>query len=319
MSKLCIFNPEHDICLANGNRNFVPPQMALRFARNAYWVMRILYGDEVVAVSSEDAPNAINLQVEEIIPWGWDLALRQFLIRKGIPQELVPTEEEIAVIRTLQHRTTGMDIHKQLLETMGCEGLASAAEFAISVEDALRLLKAEGSVIFKAPLSGSGQGLRPVRDQLTHHDEGWIRNLCNSQGGVMVERRYQVVQDFALEYIMSDSLQFEGYSWFETQGGAYTANLLIGDEEIRRRLASYIDLAFFDAVRSALESILEETIKGRYKGPLGVDMFVYRDGDGFGLNPLVEINFRHTMGLVAHRLLQRQPWREGEKFSVHPI
>ena len=31
---LCIFNPEHDLCLAKGRAHYVPPRSAVEFARH---------------------------------------------------------------------------------------------------------------------------------------------------------------------------------------------------------------------------------------------------------------------------------------------
>ena len=52
-----------------------------------------------------------------------------------------------------------------------------------------------------------------------------------------------------------------------------------------------------------------------YLGPVGVDMFVYHDAEGYHLNPCVEINLRHTMGMVAHAIAQRHTERHGELWS----
>jgi hypothetical protein len=51
---LAIFNPEHDLCLANGDANYVPPASALRFARQEAHLMKALYGDDTIALAAED-------------------------------------------------------------------------------------------------------------------------------------------------------------------------------------------------------------------------------------------------------------------------
>ena len=51
---LCIFNPEHDLCLANGGPHFVAPASALAFAREGASIMQLLY------------PGAIALDADQV-------------------------------------------------------------------------------------------------------------------------------------------------------------------------------------------------------------------------------------------------------------
>ena len=48
--------------------------------------------------------------------------------------------------------------------------------------------------------------------------------------------------------------------------------------------------------RERVEPWLEANVCPRYRGPLGVDLMVCADGNVH----VAEINFRHTMGMVAH-------------------
>lgn len=64
-----IFNPEHDLCMANGDANFVPPFSALEFGRDCAGLTSYIQkaGDG------------------EIVPWGWDAVLKQRLVKQGVP------------------------------------------------------------------------------------------------------------------------------------------------------------------------------------------------------------------------------------------
>ena len=44
---LCIFNPEHDLCLAKGRAHYVPPRSAVEFACRDASIMSVLYPDAV--------------------------------------------------------------------------------------------------------------------------------------------------------------------------------------------------------------------------------------------------------------------------------
>ena len=45
--KLCVFNPEHDLCLAKGRWNYIPPRSAVEFACRDASIMSVLYPDAV--------------------------------------------------------------------------------------------------------------------------------------------------------------------------------------------------------------------------------------------------------------------------------
>ena len=52
--------------------------------------------------------------------------------------------------------------------------------------------------------------------------------------------------------------------------------------------------------KARVEQWLGENVWPRYRGPLGVDLMVCEDGSVH----VAEINFRHTMGMVAHEQLK---------------
>lgn len=60
-----------------------------------------------------------------------------------------------------------------------------------------------------------------------------------------------------------------------------------------------------DALVTTAERVGRELQHMGYRGPFGVDAFVYRDGDERRLHPLCEINARYTFGHVARALGER--------------
>ena len=112
---LCIFNPEHDLCLANGNRHFMPPSSALLFAREGASIMQVVY-PEAVAVPSLQAGQAYAALADgtgwqcagnpAIVPWGWNITLKTQLLKAGIPAEAMPDDSRLDLWRQLQHRST---------------------------------------------------------------------------------------------------------------------------------------------------------------------------------------------------------------------
>lgn len=295
MSLLAIFNPEHDLCLANGNANYVAPESARLMAAEKAPVMRAIYGD-CIAVSAIWLAAAMvgELEIDKVVAWGWNATLKRQLVKYGIDEKLLSTDAEIDEIRRLSHRGYGYGLRNEMfpdeLENYGVK----------DVDEIELILGYYGDIVMKAPWSGAGRGLRWVRGSLSDHDKKWVEKIVLQQGMVMVEPRYEVVQDFALEYwIDNGEVYFCGYSLFNTANGVYRENEMIGDEEILERLAKYVEKNRIIDVAERLTAGLEKHVAGRYKGPLGIDMFTYRRGGEYYINPMVEMNFRHTMGHVA--------------------
>lgn len=350
---LYIFNPEHDLCLANGDMNFIPPFSALRFAEDCACLTAWADGSaEDVAGGLPACCDAVS-SVRRIIPWGWDAVLKRRLQRQGIPDALLPSDESLSWIRRLSHRTVAAEAEKFIVREIGDSGLCPARP-VLAISDPADIAPAVdeiGEVVLKAPWSGSGKGLRYTRcGELSDSDLGWCRRVIARQGCVMLERRERVIQDFAMLFSISepdglrDGVRFEGYSLFWNEGGAYRGNVLAGDSWIRRRLSGMIPAEVLDRARAAAEAFLSERFAGRYRGYVGVDMFVYDDADcgavgpsappvpgipcgssrqlpsadvaegcrgrRYRLAPCVELNVRMTMGLLARRLADRHLPRE---------
>ncbi|MCR4812185.1 MAG: hypothetical protein K5867_06285 [Bacteroidales bacterium] len=316
---LAIFNPEHDLCLANGDANYVPPASALRFARQEAHLMKALYGDDTIALAAEDVDwsqitghrslvtghwSLVTIH-PQITAWGWNKTLVAQLCKQGVPRELMPSDGQLDEIRRLSHRRTA------LVAAEAC-GFSPKGEECLDIDGVQDALARYGRIVLKAPWSGSGRGLRWVDRTLSDLDKSWTEKTLASQGSVMVEPRMEVVQDFALEYYIGGQgreaqpdTHFLGYSLFSTQNGVYRENHLLFDDEILQRLSEYVSVQTILSAKAEAERWLESEIVPHYEGPLGIDMFIYKSADGYALNPMVEINFRHTMGHVAVALRSR--------------
>lgn len=58
MKRLFIFNPEHDLALANGNRHFIAPRNIREMDHDLASLMEFIEGDEILV-------------------WGWDHAVKK--------------------------------------------------------------------------------------------------------------------------------------------------------------------------------------------------------------------------------------------------
>ena len=364
--KLHIFNPEHDLAMASGLANFTAPHAGRRLRADLGWLPALWAADDDCVLvenaslarrafsrlraraggfASADGPAAsmsgprfvevrelAALGVEAVEPWGWDAALRAFLLRHGV--EAVPSEQEIAAIRDLSHRRHAASLLEKLRDTLGDTmgtdpTVSSAADYRGSVPSvSLRALPAAceslsevethlsalGRIVVKAPWSSSGRGVRFVSGVLDAQTAGWIRHVIGRQGSVMVEPYYNKVRDFGMEFesLGGGQVRYLGLSLFSTRGGAYTGNIIATEEQKRAMLARYVAPERLDAVALAACRGLAEIIGDRYRGSLGVDMMIVdqrdRSRDSLGtsdhgpvplIHPCVEINLRRTMGHAA--------------------
>ena len=283
--QIYIFNPEHDLCIANGDENFVPPRSAVGFAKEnidlSEWIKR---------------PNR---QRRKIIPWGWNHALRKRLINEGFDPADLPSKEELQFIRTHSRREFALDVHSRL--NCGDSQIIGPdyRTVATSLDEIEAFITVNGSAVLKSPLSGSGKGIRFVREELSESDEGWCRKTIGKQGSVIVERRFEIIKECAMLFeCHHEGIDFIGYSLFESRNGAYSRNILASNEDIEDMIAGYISRDKLTAVREDLTGILTDTLTGHYEGFLGVDQMICQ-ADSPIFVPVSEINLRMTMGLVA--------------------
>ena len=317
---LHIFNPEHDLALASNLANFTAPH-AGRQLRSDLGYLPALWaadGDCVLVESVEQARRAYGrlrarvggdpcqfvdkhqlsrLDITEVRPWGWDLALRSFLLRYGV--EAVPDEEAVATIRDLSHRRQAVRLLREL-QMPGTVGYSVCADQMAEVHEFLRR---HGRIVVKAPWSSSGRGIRFIDGSLNDYHEGWIRHVVEQQQCVVLEPYFNKVKDFGMEF-ESDAegqVHYCGLSLFETKHGAYTGNLIATEEVKLEMISRYVSVELLTDVKERLIALLTDLCRARYAGPLGVDMMIVASPshDGFLLHPCVEVNLRRTMGHAA--------------------
>lgn len=156
---------------------------------------------------------------DEVIPWGWDRHLKCRLLKQGIDEKLLPSDAELETIRELSRRGVASEAESYVRKTLTEAELefvrpeGEVLELS-DVDEVINAVGRFGDAVLKAPLSGSGKGLRWARaDELTASDLGWCRNVISKQGSVTVERRHKVVQDFAMLFRVNadGTVLFEGF------------------------------------------------------------------------------------------------------------
>jgi len=332
--KLHIFNPEHDIALAANMAHFTAPH-AGRQLRHDLGYLPVLWADEDDIVLVDDVDTArkeferiqpkvstgqavgfsrsnhrfqtpkvalSSIKVDGFEPWGWDLALRESLLRCGADMKSLPTTAQLEIIRQLSHRRIAAKVLTRMKDSDKTSLLVGEAFECRTAEEVNRLTERFGHVVLKAPWSSSGRGIRFVDSQQKPATlSGWLRHLLDAQGCVMLEPYYNNVKDLGMEFscLPDGQVRYDGLSLFDTMNGAYTGNIVATETAKCRMISRYISSDKIDDIQSKLSSLLEEVINGQYVGALGVDMMIVANGHDFLVHPCVEINLRRTMGHVA--------------------
>lgn len=321
--KLYVFNPDSDMALAHNDENYMAPA-PIRQMEHDLALLPIWYAQPRSAVLAPSAYNAAYLKTmqqifslpiqlitepelpeyaeAQVMPWGWNRAIRKRLLNGGIPECKLPTAERLAEYRKLSSRETSMDILGvfDLEEEEWACGQSYCLSLLYSCEEFVKMFK---PCILKAPWSGSGKGLNWCQGTFTKSIEGWCERVLREQGFVVGEPFYNKVVDFAMEFYSNGhgELLFVGYSLFTTnKTGAYNGNVLMSSSAIEKEIEKYVSLAVLVRLRERMRTMLLEKYGASYTGYLGVDMMVCLLRDNrYAIHPCVEINMRMNMGVVS--------------------
>ncbi|MDE6206900.1 MAG: hypothetical protein K2M55_03735 [Muribaculaceae bacterium] len=334
MSRLHFFYPQNDLALARDVDHFTAPPAAQRLAM-AGQTLPLWFGDEGDTVIDDGINGRWYKQMcdkfdikvlpfggwkDDMIaaPWGWSKSCRRPLAERGVPMTAMPSDESLEAIRQLSHRRTSAEIASRLAQKLSFP-IAPAAVELHSGDEVTAFVAEAKDAILKLPWSSSGRGIIPVSTADLDSRRQSIEGAIARQGSIMGELRLNKVFDFALLYSMyGGKCRFDGFSVFNTQAsGAYSSNLLAGDEVLRSLIEEHVPAEQLDALMDALPPILEDIIGDAYSGPIGMDMLACTGRD-FVLAPAVELNLRNTMGHVCRRLFDKHisPSARGKYYIV---
>lgn len=339
MATLHIFNPSHEEALASGSPLYYPSVAARLLAADlaalpALWAKA---GDVVVLEKESPFPQGLVAerdvtfvefgkisrevlqQITEVSPWGWDPLVARRLKKAGIPEELLPTDEELAAIRALSSRRTAVELLSGLRDDL--PGTVGESFWCETVEEVGKIHSRYGTVLCKSPWSGSGRGLFRC-DSFGEKERLRVEAVLRRQGGIEVEPFYRRIRDFALEFraVRGGGVTYEALSVFETSdSGAYTGGLVDSEERLLEYIMPVAGSYLWPRLKTACERRLSELLADSYAGPLGVDMMVVEVAGDSRLHPCVEINLRNTMGRVAAVLHGLSGATSQGIFTIRPL
>lgn len=313
MPRLHIFNPETDYALASGRPQYTPPKQVVQL-RRALAALPALYADEGDAILMLDGDIADTpylrlarirgvrvvrcdelkrMDAECIEPWGWNPPLAGMLKRLGVDQAMLPSAETLSRLRSLAHRRTTIPFHR-MMQSPG------PLPLEITTPEELRsYLGLHPDCYLKAPWSSSGRGVVHSLAMSADAVVRWGEGIIKRQGSVMAEENRGRLLDFASEWMLHEGkADYRGLSLFKANCfGRYEGNLSASEDYLLAEISRCreFDEAILESQRRALEALVAPD----YRGPVGIDMLIRADGS---VNPCVELNLRHTMGMVAQSL-----------------
>lgn len=321
--RLHIFNPENDLALADGKSNYCPPPAACAIARDLatlpLWYAEagdcVLLPDESHLEYYESMSASFSLArplsagdvslVDACLPWGWSAQMRRRFLDVGVSEFVLPDGGFVEGVRSLSNRRSAIALLRALRDA-GVD-TPDVPLYLDSMDDVTAFVESMPRSVIKAPWSGSGKGVMWGIGRMEVPVENFCKGVLRRQGGVVCECFLDKAVDFAMEFFASgEVVSFAGYSLFKCAGGAYSGNILASDAAIEGFLASFVGRDALAAVKGVLVGELGAVLRDvGYTGFLGVDMLVYRSGDGYRLHPCVELNLRMNMGAVSRLFYDR--------------
>ena len=331
MKRLLLFNSSNDLALASGMREYIAPKSVARMEKELaslpFWWSND--GDAIIVDNSKDALTAkafFSGQGKEIFftspeegydalckrsgniyepsPWGWSKAVADTYKRFGVPQHLLPNDNQLETMRQLSSREFAAKYIKRVLNEATKSGYDK-----IMVGEKMRFIKSlsqlkiEERTIFKSPWSSSGRGVFSADSINAPSIHEKLTGFIKRQGGFIADKLYNKHLDFALEFYIAKnkSVSFIGYSVFIAgDNGYYGHNLVASQKELREIIINNgCNPTLLDWLIESHIYLLREQLCDKYQGPLGIDLLIAEEDGSIKIHPCIEINLRMNMGILA--------------------
>ncbi len=207
----------------------------------------------------------------------------------------------------------------------GCVTQEAESRIKEEIDTQLKSIYAQAytQALLKRSYTSSGRGLYPFKLSNKPYDLEKVLAYAKAWGGLSIEPLLDLQENWAVEYYLSldGTIEFVALSQFKTNKyGTYQANILDNQSNLYDKLNQHLG-GKLDLLLEAQMTFLKEELGTHYEGYIGVDMLVYKSPKGEKmLQPVVEVNLRCTMGLLAHKLYEQAMsktglWEESEGFS----
>ncbi|MGQ1946719.1 hypothetical protein ACT3CD_06410 [Geofilum sp. OHC36d9] len=332
--KLFFFNPTCEMAVANAQVSYMPPAHLAKFETDLEFILLYLGDRKDCIWVRQPIPDAFKrhldlmgwsyplpisqledmtysqLALTQLSPWGWSPAVhKKFEQLKGLMDQswyLNPLSIWKPAHRSLLSRLTGQQV-AQLVKESGIEakGLLAVPGIPERINSMRRLTELErdlsSPILLKTPWSASGRGLFKIRDRNENVENNrWVLSKLKQQGFLMAEPFLNKLQDLSFHFeITNDTISYLGTTFFKSDNDGRFSGCFIGTPAIANMTDFLLSEAIGQAVQTLQQAFIEMHLSARYQGYVGVDAMLFlNDEGGVKLHPCIEVNLRHTMGLL---------------------
>lgn len=334
MARLWHFNPGGELSFARARGGYALPARSVRqLRRELGLLMRFLAseGDYILIFDAYEKPLFYDHQGHPVstIPEGLSLALwsREQGIEDYIQQRLSPVRIQVSPLLpidfTLQHRRVSLSLYQRLSQPLclapslaphWLDSTSSRLEIEEVMQEKARFSPYNG-VVIKLPYSSSGRGVSMLRLSEALEATELLHRQIAKRGSLSIEPWLDRYADWAMEWHLSPETEpkLVALSSFFSEGASYQGNRLLPQAELWQQLRDQVGAIMLERTIDETRHWLQEVIEAGYHGYIGIDQMVYKEGKALRWHPVVEVNPRCTMGLIAAIVEEgfRDKFREG--------
>ena len=274
-------------------------------------------------------------------PWAWSadsVELFAPLFERLTAESRTAADSFNAGIAQLYSKAWSAGLLREILQGRSESWLCPESVAGVAVDSmdaalaAVAAIRARGEhrVVVKAALGVAGSNaLRLFEPELLASQRNWIANQLTGGRQLVIEPWLERVVDFSVQLEMDpgpEGLRLCGYTGLINDAkGQFQANTASPGYQkkipaaVLGCFATPADIAnrchmLFAEIFTRLEA---EFRRVNYRGPAGLDAFVYRDATGAcRLKPIVELNPRYTMGRVTLELMRQTTQGSHGRFEL---
>lgn len=177
-------------------------------------------------------------------------------------------------------------------------------------------LPPESLWIIKGNLKRSGRKQFKTAFPFSPSVDKFIKIELENHQPVFIEPCFSIIKEWSsLWHIRSDkTIEYLGFTFLETHPkGAYRATEIIPLDQVAPLIYPFIEMQ-----KTRARKIVEKAAQLGYFGYIGIDAFIYQEGEQYKLNPISDINGRLTMGIITLKTYQRLGLFDKFRFESYP-